>query len=143
MAQWLAEASTGAVAREVIEREGEASMQTPVGTGPFVLREWRAASRIVLERNPRATARCATTPNPLPTTLRRRPCCGGCRVAACPMIDRVEVAIIEEKQPTWLAFLNNETDWVELPDGFLSVAMPGGRLAPNLNKRGIRAAIRN
>ncbi|MBK9682955.1 MAG: hypothetical protein IPO59_06550 [Betaproteobacteria bacterium] len=56
-----------------------------------------------------------------------------------PMVDRVEVAIIEEKQPTWLAFLNGEADWVELPDGFTPVAMPGGRLAPHLARRGIRA----
>ena len=50
--QLLASASTAAVAREVIEAQGELSMQHPVGTGPFVLAEWRRSSRIVLERNP-------------------------------------------------------------------------------------------
>ncbi len=136
--QLLAEASTGAVAREVIERVGELSMQTPVGTGPFVLAEWRRASRIVLQRNPHyREVRYAAEPAPGDAEgqaiLRRLQ---GRRL---PMLDRVEIAIIEEKQPTWLAFLNAETDWVELPDGFLSVAMPGGRLAPHLQRRGMRA----
>ncbi len=136
--QWLAEASTGAVAREVIEAQGEGSMQHPVGTGPFRLVEWRRASRIVLERNPqyrRVTYQAEpgaddTEGQALLARLKGRP---------LPMIDRVEIAIIEEKQPTWMAFLNAETDWVELPDGFISVAMPHGRLAPHLARRGMRA----
>ncbi len=43
---------TGAMAREVVERYGDAIMQHPVGTGPFRLAEWRRSSRMVLERNP-------------------------------------------------------------------------------------------
>jgi ABC-type transport system substrate-binding protein len=137
-AQVLAESTTGAVAREVIERVGEQSMQTPVGTGPFVLKEWKRASRIVLERNPlyrdvRYDAEPAADDAQGQALLARL------KGRRLPMIDRVEIAIIEEKQPTWLAFLNGEADWVELPDGFLSVAMPGGRLAPNLARRGIQA----
>ena len=42
----------GAVAREVIEAYPGDSMAHPVGTGPFVLKQWRRSSLIVLERNP-------------------------------------------------------------------------------------------
>ncbi len=42
----------GAQAREVVERYGSDIGAHPVGTGPFVLKEWRRSSRIVLERNP-------------------------------------------------------------------------------------------
>ncbi|MGS0759496.1 ABC transporter substrate-binding protein, partial [Roseateles sp. GG27B] len=30
-----------------------------------------------------------------------------------PMIDRVEISIIEENQPRWLSFLNGEADVLE------------------------------
>ncbi len=136
--QWLAGASTAAVAREVIEATGELSMQTPVGTGPCVLAEWRRASRIVLERNPRFRE-LRYHAEPAPDDAEGQAVLARLKGRRLPMVDRVEIAIIEEKQPTWLAFLNGEADWVELPDGFLSVAMPGGRLAPHLARRGIRA----
>ncbi|MET0517211.1 MAG: ABC transporter substrate-binding protein [Burkholderiaceae bacterium] len=57
-----------------------------------------------------------------------------------PMIDRVEIAIIEESQPRWLSFLAGEQDFLEIvPEEFISQAMPGGRLAPNLAKKGVQA----
>ena len=40
------------VAREVIEKYGADSHAHPVGTGPYVLKEWVRRSKIVLERNP-------------------------------------------------------------------------------------------
>ncbi len=136
--QWLAGASTGAVAREVIEAQGELSMQHPVGTGPFRLAEWRRASRIVLERNPRFRD-LRYHAEPAADDAEGQAILARLKGRRLPMIDRVEIAIIDEKQPTWLAFLNNEADWVELPDGFSDVAMPEGRLAPFLVRRGIRA----
>src|SRR4029450_2094075 len=55
-----------------------------------------------------------------------------------PMIDRVEVYIVEEPQPRWLAFLNGEHDFLErLPDDFANIALPTGKTAPNLARRGI------
>lgn len=56
-----------------------------------------------------------------------------------PMVDRVEVSIIEEDQPRWLTFLNEHSDVIErvAPD-FVSVAMPNGQIAPNLAKRGVQ-----
>jgi len=61
-----------------------------------------------------------------------------------PIVDEVRVTIVEENQPRWLAFLNGETDLIgtlasPLPTEFVEVAVPGGKLAPNLAKRGIRA----
>jgi ABC-type transport system substrate-binding protein len=56
-----------------------------------------------------------------------------------PMVDRVEISIIEEEQPRWLAFVNREAD-LEFEMGFQFVpqAMPNGKVAPHLAKRGIR-----
>ena len=47
------------------------------------------------------------------------------------MVDRVEVYIIEENQPRWLAFLNSEHDIVEeIPYDFAPLIVPNGTLAP-------------
>jgi ABC-type transport system substrate-binding protein len=138
LAQDLAGTATGAVAREVIEAHGELSMQHPVGTGPFVLAEWRRASRIVLERNPRYRE-VLYHAEPAADDAEGQAILARLKGRRLPMVDRVEVAIIDEPQPTWLAFLNGETDHVQLPAEFTEVAMPGGRLAPHLAKRGIRA----
>ena len=43
---------TGAMAREVVEFYGDKVGEHPVGTGPFVLAEWRRSARMVLARNP-------------------------------------------------------------------------------------------
>ena len=137
-AQWLASAATATVAREVIEAHGELSMQHPVGTGPFRLAEWRRASRIVLERNPQFRE-MRYDAEPAPGDAQGQAILARLKGRRLPMIDRVEIDVIDEKQPTWLAFLNGEHDWIELPDGFLPVAMPGGRLAPHLARRGVRA----
>nr|WP_269775733.1 ABC transporter substrate-binding protein [Chromobacterium violaceum] len=42
----------GAVAREVIEAYGKDTMSHPVGTGPFMLKEWKQGNKIVLVANP-------------------------------------------------------------------------------------------
>ena len=136
--QWLAGVSTAAVAREVIQAQGELAMQHPVGTGPFKLLQWRRASRIVLERNPQFRE-LRYDAEPAADDAEGQAILARLKGRRLPMVDRVEVAIIEEKQPTWLAFLNGEADWVDLPDGFVPVAMPAGKLAPHLARQGMRA----
>ncbi|MED5620716.1 ABC transporter substrate-binding protein [Ideonella sp. BN130291] len=127
----------GAVAREVVERYGDHMMEHPVGTGAYRLAEWRRSSRIVLERNPGYRERFYDEHPPEGDT-RLQQVAAQFKGRRLPMIDRVEVSIIEENQPRWLAFLNQEHDMVEIvPNDFVTSAMPNNRLAPNLAKRGI------
>ena len=136
---WAARDVFGAVAREVVEFYGDRIMDHPVGTGPFRLAEWRRSSRIVLERNPGYRDTC-TTPSRTPTTPKARRWSQRFKGRRLPMIDRVEIAIIEQAQPRWLSFLNGEQDFLErLPNEFVDQAVPGGKVAPNLAKRGVRA----
>jgi ABC-type transport system substrate-binding protein len=128
----------GAVAREVVDYYGDRIMEHPVGTGPFRLAQWKRSSRIVLERNPDYRddfydeSPPATDPYAQEIAARLR----GRRL---PMIDRVEIYIVEENQPRWLAFLNGEHDIIEeVPTDFANLALPNNELAPNLRKRGIR-----
>ena len=54
------------------------------------------------------------------------------------MIDRVEVSVIEEQQPRWLAFLNREHDLHRAgAERVRPIAIPNNKLAPNLAKQGI------
>jgi ABC-type transport system substrate-binding protein len=130
----------GAVAREVVERYGRDIGAHPVGTGPFRLVQWRRASLIVLERNPgyRETTYDA---QPAPDDAEGQALLARFRGRRLPMIDRVEVSIIEQDQARWLAFLNGEADFIErVPEAYIDVAMPGGRLAGDLARRGMRAS---
>ncbi len=62
----------GLVAREVVEKYGEAIMEHPVGTGPFMLKEWRRSSKITLVRNP-GYRDVFYDAQPAPATPRPRP----------------------------------------------------------------------
>ncbi len=59
-----------------------------------------------------------------------------------PLVDEVRIAIIPENQPFWLSFLNAQVDALatstgSVPGEFVNQAMPNGKVAPNLAKRGI------
>src|SRR5207237_895772 len=55
------------------------------------------------------------------------------------MIDRVEIAIIEEPEPRSLSFLNREFDLVSpVPLDFADQALPNAKLAPYLTRRGVQ-----
>ncbi|MEO5691992.1 MAG: ABC transporter substrate-binding protein [Usitatibacter sp.] len=133
----LAMPNIGAQAREVVEAYGQDIGAHPVGTGAFRLAEWKRSSRIVLERNPtfREEYYEAEPPadDPISQQLYREN-----KGKRLPIIDRVEISIIEESQPRWLAFLNNELDWINLPYEFLNMAIPGGKLSPALAREGTR-----
>jgi ABC-type transport system substrate-binding protein len=138
--QVLADGSwMGAVAREVVEAWGDRIMGHPVGTGPFRLAEWRRASRIVLERNP-GYRDVRYDEDPPADDAAAQATAARLAGRRLPMIDRVEIAIVEEDQPRWLAFLSGEHDVIEqVPDEYIDLAMPHGVLAPHLRKRGMHA----
>jgi ABC-type transport system substrate-binding protein len=128
----------GAVAREVVELYGDQIMAHPVGTGPFKLVQWRRSSLIVLERNPQFREMHYEA-DPAPDDAEAQEILARLKGRQLPMIDRVEISIIGEQQPRWLTFLKEDSDLIEeLPPEFMSMAMPHGKLAPNLAKRGMR-----
>jgi ABC-type transport system substrate-binding protein len=129
---------TGAVAREVVEFYGDKISEHPVGTGPFRLAEWRRSSRMVLERNP-TYREVRYDEHPPEGDARRQAIAAQLKGKRMPLVDRIEVAVIEEPQPRWLSFLSDEQDIVErIPDQFCEQAIPNGHLAPHLAKRGIQ-----
>ena len=135
-AQLVAGWMTGAVAREVVEAYADDLMAHPVGTGPFRLAQWRRASRIVLERNPRFREQLFHTVGAGPGL---EPLAQQLAGVKAPRIERVEIDIIEESQPRWLAFLNGDHDVLTVPRDLGGLVLPGGRLAPFLARQGITA----
>lgn len=129
-------AITGAVAREVVEHYGKDIGAHPVGTGPFRLAQWRRASRIVLERSPdyrRRVYEGQPADEPIAQAIAQQ-----LQGRALPLVDRIEVDIVEEAQPRWLSFLQGDFDWMAVPPAFAPLAVPGGQLAPFLRKRGVQ-----
>ena len=128
----------GAVAREVVEFYGDAIPAHPVGTGPFRLAEWRRSSLIVLERNPTYRA-VMYGEEPNADDAEGQALLQRFRGRRLPMIDRVEVSIIDEQQPRWLSFLNRQQDLMErIANEFINVAVPNGKLAPNLARQNMQ-----
>ena len=88
----------------------------PVGTGPYVLKEWRRAAKIVLEANPsyrEVTWNFQADGDPWDKAL-----VAAMKGKKIPQIGRVEISIIEESQSRWLAFERKELDYLALPATF-------------------------
>ena len=127
----------GAVAREVVEFYGDKIGEHPVGTGPFLIKSWNRSARIVLARNPNYREQ-RYDEHPPEGDARLQAIAQQFKGRRLPLVDEVHIAVIEESQPRWLAFLNAEQDLIEnMPAEFSGVAFPNNRLAPNLAKQGI------
>jgi peptide/nickel transport system substrate-binding protein len=128
---------TAAVAREVIEKYGDESgwtMANPVGTGPYLLKEWRRTQRITLEANP--NFRDETFPES--SKPEDRKITAQMRGKKLPAIGRIEISIIEESNPRMLAFRNNELDYVQTPsDMVTTVLTPDNKLKAEFASHGV------
>ena len=129
----------GAVAREVVEKYGDKIMEHPVGTGAFKLQEWTRSSKMVFVKNPNyREVRYEDGANPAADDAAGQKLLSEMKGRRIPMIDRVEISVIEENQPRWLSFLSADQDLLErLPNAFSNQAIPNNTLAPFLVKKGI------
>jgi ABC-type transport system substrate-binding protein len=128
---------TAAVAREVIEKYGDESgwaMANPVGTGPYLLKEWRRTQRIVLEASPSfRDEKFPESSKPEDRALMKE-----MRGKKIPSIGRIEISIIEESNPRLLAFRNRELDYLATPTDLVSnVLGPENKLKPDFASQGI------
>lgn len=112
----LAHAPFGAIAKEVVDMYGDDVQAHPVGTGPYVLKEWRRAAKITLDANPeyrKTTWDFQGGDDPLDREI-----VAAMKGKTVPQIGRVEISIIEEEQSRWLAFNQKELDMLGLPATF-------------------------
>jgi ABC-type transport system substrate-binding protein len=117
---YLAMPAAGVVAREVMEAYGAQAGNHPVGTGPFRIGTWKHSDQIILLANRDFR----------PTEF------DGKRL---PILDRIDIKIVEEYQSRVLGFLNGEFDFLEqLPESMKEMVLtPDAKLKPELAAKGI------
>jgi len=127
--------ATSAVAREVVEAYAGRVEAHPVGTGPYRLKSWARASKIVLEANPEFRGLAWNfDPGKDPEDAK---VAAAMRGKQMPRIGVVEFHVFHEPQSSWLAFKDGNVDIAGVPAAFAPVAMRGDRLAPDLEKKGV------
>jgi peptide/nickel transport system substrate-binding protein len=132
----LAVQNMGAMAREVVDAYGNDIGAHPVGTGPYMLGEYRRSARIVLVANPSFRETTYVPAGPIPVAS--QPVADALKGRKLPLAGRVEIAIMEEGQSRWLGFLNRELDFLDiLPVDFTDQALDNGKLKPSLAAQGI------
>jgi len=127
-----------AVAREVVEKYGADIGSHPVGTGAYKLTSWKRASRMVFEYNPNFRETYFEG-EPAADDVVGQEILAKMKGKRLPQVHRIEVAVVEERQPRYLAFLNNEFDLMWLfPEDFANMAFPNNVIAPGLKKQGLQ-----
>ncbi|WP_044619609.1 ABC transporter substrate-binding protein [Gynuella sunshinyii] len=105
----LAMPAFSAVAREVVETYAENTNAHPVGTGPYMLKEWKPGSKITLTANPGFRKEVfnfkADKSDPVSVAVAKE-----MKGKVIPQTGNIEISVIEEEQPKWLAFLNQQLD---------------------------------
>lgn len=140
---YLAMPATGVVAREVAEAYGSQLGNHPVGSGPFMVGEWKRSDKIVLLANP--TFRETVFHAGPGTDPASRALAAGLEGKRLPLVDRVEVKVMEEYQSRMLGYLNGEFDYIEqvpesMKDMVLDAAAATPTLKPELARRGMELA---
>lgn len=136
---YLAMPASSAVAREVIEAYPGQAGNHPVGTGPFMVGEWKRSDRIVLLANPYSTAVFQAAPEAASTySAEDKAIAAALAGKRLPRVDRIELRVAEEFQGRMLGFLNGEYDYLEqIPESMTDMVVADGRLKPELAARGI------
>jgi oligopeptide transport system substrate-binding protein len=137
---YLQQVSLAAVAREVVDKYGDAStwvMDHPVGTGPYRLKSWRRGQKIELEANPGYREEYFPAA-PEGADASTRALAASMKGKRLPQIGLIDISIIEESNPTLLAFDSGALDFVNAPSDLAPrVLDPEDRLLPQYAKQGV------
>jgi len=134
----LAHEPTSAVAREVIEAysdEAGRAMANPIGTGPYILKQWIRSSKIILEANPDYRGFVWDFKSNDPADA---PLIAEMKGKKMPQVGRIEVSIIEEDQARLLAFQNGELDIMNMEGPLAPNVLDGGKLRPEFASKGVK-----
>ena len=136
---WLAYDGLAAVAREIVEAYGDDThrvMEHPVGSGPYLLKEWVRGQKIVLEANPGYREEIYPAPGagsePGDAAIARAN--AGKKL---PIVGRVEISVIEEALPRLLAFNGGQFDYLLVRPSMADKVLAKNALLAEFAKRGV------
>ncbi|MEP7084950.1 MAG: ABC transporter substrate-binding protein, partial [Betaproteobacteria bacterium] len=131
----LAMPASAAQAREIVDAYEDTNAH-PVGTGPYVLKQWVRGSKIRLEANPDyrdVVWDFQAGSDPFDKQLVAQ-----MKGKKMPQIGVVEFSVMEEGQSRWLAFQDGQLDYLNIPQEYTPKALVGDKLAPELASKGFR-----
>ncbi|MEQ9095004.1 hypothetical protein AY599_11450 [Leptolyngbya valderiana BDU 20041] len=136
---------TSIVPREAVEHynaNGQNGFSAnPVGTGPFMFREWRPKQSYVVVKNPEYREVYYPSEGWSAEDVERGLAdAGGKRI---PMVDRLEFAMYVENNPLWLDFENEKLGYIELPYDFFEKAFNARtkRIDRGLRRKGVTYVV--
>jgi ABC-type transport system substrate-binding protein len=115
------------ISKQALKFYGEGFAENPVGSGPFILREWIRDYRLILDRNP--DYRKEYFPKAQNPDDRNK---------KLPLLERVVCYIIKQEVSAWLLFLQGGLDFSAISkDNFDNVVGFGNKITPALAERKI------
>lgn len=128
-----------AVAREAIEFYGKECGNHPVGTGPFILKSYRANYRYEFLRNPKWRETGRVELFPVSHDPKDPPDVRAAAGQHIPFLDRIVEYVVEDPATAWLMFLTGQVDTSPVArDNFNAVFAQGQALSPDLARQGIQ-----
>lgn len=125
---------TSILAKECVEKYGDKIATHPVGTGPYKPVTVELGHKIIAVRNPGYHK--MTYPSEGSRGDKEKGLLADMGKDV-PFIDRIQYEVITESQPMWLKFMAGELEMSGIPKDNYGTALPGGKLSPELEKRGV------
>lgn len=124
-----------AVPQEAVQHYGPEFLNHPVGTGPFIIEEFKPQAReIVYHKNPNFRAKLF--PAEASEEFKHLLADAG---KPLPLVDKIVVHIIPEEQPRWLKFQKGQIDYIQVPkDEFAEAITPAKGLSPAMQQKEIQ-----
>ena len=127
--------NTAAVAREIVEAYGQDFGAHPIGTGPYILGEYKRSTKMVLVANPGFRDTTYVPAGPVPPES--QPIAAALKGRKLPLIGRIQITVIDEGQSLWLAFANRELDMLDrLPGEFVEQALSRRKTSSRPRRQG-------
>lgn len=123
----------GACAQEVVEAAGRDIGGRPVGTGPYMLKDWKRGSRVTLVANPDYRAMR------FPPTTDKAYAALEAQMAGktLPRIGEIDINVIEEDSVRVLEFERGNLDYITLHSSVANRLLTGNALRADLAARGV------
>ena len=124
-----------AVPREAVEHYGQEFLNHPVGTGPFMLKEFKPQlNKLVYHKNP--TFRDKYFPSEASEAYQHMLADAGKKL---PLVDKIITHIVPEEQPRWLKFQQGAVDIIDMSrDNNAVTVVQNNSLAPQWQQKGIQ-----